>query len=504
MPQSKPKPCFLQRPNRAIAGDWPLDDGGGLTVADRSGTGANGTFTGGITWTTGVHGSCVSTDGTSGFITLPNPLNGISTPMTFWAWVNAPNQSFYGFLLDTRRVSDGQGALLYLDKANGFASAFFAGGGAGNFSLAGSTNVFDAKWHFLTLTVGEAASAVARLYVDGILVAGPTIVTAYPINSPTFLLNHAYDGAFAQGLVDCFGIANLVMTPAQINNLMADTFGRFRRHVSPHLVVVPPSPNFTLQGFQTGPQQPGTPWFKIAAVPAQRIDPPPPPPPLLTSPPAFVRGPAQGTPYSHILIGDLALQVKAPVPPPLPSVPVLGFTGGPPMPGSPWFQLSPGPILTQGVPLPPLPASATVPLQPFVGGPPMPGAPWFILSPGPIPSTPPPGGLPPTPPGHPSPDKTFLPRVPDIESQGGKDRLVRFTNILSDSINSLAGRGQIVQVSQAGYALVAPIVSNGPPGPGNDQTQGFRVGSFWLDQSVGHLYICTSATAGSAVWKLIV
>ena len=45
-------------------------------------------------------------------------------------------------------------------------------------------------------------------------------------------------------------------------------------------------------------------------------------------------------------------------------------------------------------------------------------------------------------------------------------------------------------------ATAAPVV-------GNDNTQGYGVGSMWFDTTHSHIYGCTSAATGAAVWVLL-
>jgi len=40
------------------------------------------------------------------------------------------------------------------------------------------------------------------------------------------------------------------------------------------------------------------------------------------------------------------------------------------------------------------------------------------------------------------------------------------------------------------------------PGTGDDETQGYTMGSLWKDISNGRIYICVDATGSSAVWNV--
>ena len=52
------------------------------------------------------------------------------------------------------------------------------------------------------------------------------------------------------------------------------------------------------------------------------------------------------------------------------------------------------------------------------------------------------------------------------------------------------------------YTLNPQTIRAGAPGASNDNTQGFVVGSIWVDSSpaIDQAYICTSAATGAATW----
>lgn len=52
------------------------------------------------------------------------------------------------------------------------------------------------------------------------------------------------------------------------------------------------------------------------------------------------------------------------------------------------------------------------------------------------------------------------------------------------------------------YALNPQVIRAGAPTAANDNTQGFVVGSIWVDSTpaIDQAYICTSAATGAATW----
>ncbi len=51
----------------------------------------------------------------------------------------------------------------------------------------------------------------------------------------------------------------------------------------------------------------------------------------------------------------------------------------------------------------------------------------------------------------------------------------------------------------AQIAVINNLAATGNPAVGNDSTQGYEAGSFWLHGS--SIYVCTDPTAGAAVWE---
>lgn len=126
---------------------------------------------------------------------------------------------------------------------------------------------------------------------------------------------------------------------------------------------------------------------------------------------------------------------------------------GPPMRGAPWRTrqqpLEAGLLVAAPQPAQRVGDETYGPA--ILTGPPLRGAPWRRL----------PFVTQPTPPNSPTPrpppikalQKPFLPRVPEQESQPGKDRMRRFSEILSDIINSLFASGQLLQDGPASFSL---------------------------------------------------
>lgn len=141
------------------------------------------------------------------------------------------------------------------------------------------------------------------------------------------------------------------------------------------------------------------------------------------------------------------------------------ITTGPPMLGAPWTVTPPRQyewlqVFPPGqgpAPLPPVGGYLAYPLE-IMAGPPMAGAPWFrpgsppnnysgpSTAPSPSPSPVPGGGGVPVP-GGTTQTVQFVPRYNPNDVTGRSDRLQRFTEIVSQIINSLLTQGLIRQTS---------------------------------------------------------
>lgn len=203
--------------------------------------------------------------------------------------------------------------------------------------------------------------------------------------------------------------------------------------------------------FTGGPWVPGAPWSR-------------PPLFLRISVPLQASGSANRTPYPFVReMPDIKgapwirLPKFTPLPQkgvptvPLPVPPYPTIRGGPWMPGAPWSQLSYFAGFRSASPSAPVPAPAARVVTLPLAMPALIRGPWSIL-PTMLPPVPtvPPGFVPPPPIIKQSHIHPFIARIPDAEP-----RLRRFTEIVSQILNSLMGEGSIVQDTPASWTLKA-------------------------------------------------
>ena len=92
--------------------------------------------------------------------------------------------------------------------------------------------------------------------------------------------------------------------------------------------------------------------------------------------------------------------------------------------------------------------------------------------------------------------KPFIARDPEIPR-----RLGRFTDIVSDLLNSLLGGGYIQQVGIGSWKLIGgSLVYGRDPGVNDGQVIGANVGTLWVNTVSGKVFVCTDNTIAAAVW----
>src|SRR4030042_6620249 len=72
-----------------LVGWWRLDDGSGMTAADMSGNGNDGTLRGDTAWVTGHLGKALQFDGVDDFVGVPHAdILTMDNEVTVMAWIN--------------------------------------------------------------------------------------------------------------------------------------------------------------------------------------------------------------------------------------------------------------------------------------------------------------------------------------------------------------------------------------------------------------------------------
>ncbi len=314
----------------------------------------------------------------------------------------------------------------------------------------------------------------------------------------------------AGGSTDCIALADEIAvgssTQPEANISASVAYVSIGASFTPGAV---PAQTKAMPEIYAGPPLRGAPWaVQLPIQPAVMQAPPPaaPSPSFIISPEIKGGPPLRGAPWLlHLPVEPEHVQLA---PGALPSgiiVPVYAreTSGGPPLRGAPWanhlaIELA---DLSQA-PQAPLPVGQSIPAPEISRGPPMRGAPWLGVLPVPPPTFSP-STAPPAPPAPPAPRPGQLaPLIPRDPVQD--PRLRRITDMVSLILNSLIGRGQLLQTSPTNWTLAAGAFEVArAPGPADDSTVGATAGVLWIDTLSSAVYVCQSAAVGSAEWVLI-
>lgn len=204
-------------------------EGAGIVVRDLSGKGNHGSFTG--TWSAGLPGPVVATDGSATEVSLANTtsINVQTGDFTVSVWFS-PNSlaSSYIALFDFG-VPGSRNCSLFLNASGvGNLLYFNAGSGAGVDNITLGTSITVGSWWNLTVT---RRGSVSSFYLNGGL--GPTdstqTGTASSGGSWSLGLNPTGGGAKYNGKYGSFHLWNRALTPDEIVQLYSDTFSLYRQ-----------------------------------------------------------------------------------------------------------------------------------------------------------------------------------------------------------------------------------------------------------------------------------
>jgi hypothetical protein len=205
----------------SVVGLWHLDEGSGDFTADSSGLGNNGTLIGGVNWTSGVSGSALIFDGTTGEVDVPDSPSLEPAQVTVQAWVKRPGSpGSFKYIVDKGYSGCIAGSYGLYSGATGGLFFYTSTPGAPDYALSpdAGSSVWDGNWHLVT---GTYDGSSLHLYVDGQQVGSGT-----PFSSPiaySLQNNDLFFGSYLgcqgldyPGVIDEIAIWNRALTPAEI------------------------------------------------------------------------------------------------------------------------------------------------------------------------------------------------------------------------------------------------------------------------------------------------
>jgi hypothetical protein len=210
----------------ALAGFWKFDTGSGAVATDSSGSGNNGTLTGGATWGSGKLGSAVSLNGTTAYVQGGGPGLGFPTgnaARTIAAWIKmssagGTDRSVLHYGTGGNSVPAANYHLVVM--GNGTAAI---GNGSGYGLVQTTARVDDNTWHHLAGVYEGPGTNIARVYVDGIQQASGTLSSVPNTGTGNnWLIGRFLPGpGFFPGLLDEVTIYNGALSVSEIQAMIS-------------------------------------------------------------------------------------------------------------------------------------------------------------------------------------------------------------------------------------------------------------------------------------------
>ena len=204
-----------------LVGCWKLDEASGLTAADSSGQGNDGTLTNmaGNEWTAGQINGALAFDGTNDYVNLGNDgslqLTGDMT-ITVWAKLATGNAGNYYGIAGKLRDAPYAGFALTRHSTNYF--YFWIADGTTIESIASNATYTDTNWHHIA---GVRRSGTNYLYIDGVEQTATNTRAIRDSGDFAFIGRQysSYNGRYFKGIIDDVRIYNRALSTEEIAQL---------------------------------------------------------------------------------------------------------------------------------------------------------------------------------------------------------------------------------------------------------------------------------------------
>ena len=200
---------------------WLFEEGAGNVVKDASGNGHDGEFEGSPKWVKGKFGTGLEFPGdSSGYVVVESTKKLELEELSIEAWVKVEESTgkWQGMVCKQQAGCNNRnyGIWVHVDKS--VLHAQIGANGACAFSIDGTSDITDDKWHHLAFTYD---GKMGRLYVDGELETeapnGQTFQSADPITIGVPNLNNANG---LKGIIEEIRISNAARTEEEIQEAM--------------------------------------------------------------------------------------------------------------------------------------------------------------------------------------------------------------------------------------------------------------------------------------------
>lgn len=206
----------------------PFVEKGGLTVKDYSGQNNNGTLNGGVSWTDGPWGRCLSFDGATGYV-LASPFATLAPPFSAVGWVNPSSLTGNRACLAHDSGANNGWRLFLSDTGQKQLEFVFGGVAAYMFNTLPllAVNV----WQFVAVSIsGNGGTVTGYLGIGSGSLYSQTLAVGSMSGSPNrLIIGDDVFGSIFIGLQDSLSLYKRALSPGEIAALYADSFRMYRR-----------------------------------------------------------------------------------------------------------------------------------------------------------------------------------------------------------------------------------------------------------------------------------
>ncbi len=192
-----------------------FDEGFGVTAADSSGSGNNGTLVNGPAWVTGHAGSALSFDGVDDYVDIGNAASlNPTTAVTLAAWIRTTGSPLSQFVIAKDSLPSGR-TQYFLRVQNGTAVRMGVRTSIDNFANSAANALTPNTWYHIA---GVYNGATMQVYVNG-QPSGAAVAATGPMsnNGVNVRIGRRQDAALPfQGAIDDVEIYDRALTAAEI------------------------------------------------------------------------------------------------------------------------------------------------------------------------------------------------------------------------------------------------------------------------------------------------
>ncbi len=200
---------------------WLFEEGNGKTVKDASGNGHDGNFKGSPKWVNAKFGTGLELPGDAGGYVVVDSTKKLeleTLSIETWVKVKESTGKWQGIVCKQQAGCTNRNYGIWVHVDQSVLHAQIGANGACAFSIDGTTDITDNKWHHLAFTYD---GKMGRVYVDGELETESPNDQTFQSNDPITIGVPNLDNANGlKGIIDEIRISNVARTEAEIQEAM--------------------------------------------------------------------------------------------------------------------------------------------------------------------------------------------------------------------------------------------------------------------------------------------